>query len=122
MAFGAMALRPGGETTRLVQVLAVDPGYPYYGAIETEPPGEWARLAETGGAVVDASLLVALGARVGDEIALGEARFLMRATVVNMPGDVAVRSAFGPRVFIARARVADTDSSPGVPGPATRPS
>ena len=58
--------------------------------------------------MVDASLLVALGARVGDEIALGEARFVLRATVENMPGDVGVRSAFGPRVFIPRARVEET--------------
>ena len=86
VSFGAMALRPGGQTTRLAQVRAVDPGYPFYGLIETSPPGEWARLGETGGAVADASLLVALGARVGDEIALGEARFVMRATVENMPG------------------------------------
>jgi putative ABC transport system permease protein len=108
VSFGAMALVPGGATTRLVQVLAVDPGYPYYGTIETSPPGEWQRLSETGGAVADASLLVALGARVGDEVQLGEARFVLRATVENMPGDVGVRSAFGPRVFVPRARVEET--------------
>ena len=108
VSFGAMALRPGGETTRLVRVQAVDPGYPYYGAIETSPAGEWARLAETGGAIADASLLVALGARTGDEIALGEARFVLRATLENVPGDVGVSSAFGPRVLIPRARVLET--------------
>ncbi len=108
VSFGAMAFVPGGTTTRLVQVLAVDPGYPYYGTIETSPPGEWQRLSQTGGAVADASLLVALGARVGDEVQLGEARFVLRATVENMPGDVGVRSAFGPRVFVPRARVAQT--------------
>ena len=106
--FGAMAFLPQGASTRLVQVIAVDPGYPYYGAIETAPPGEWDRLAETGGAIVDAGLLEALGARVGDEIALGEGRYALRATIENMPGDVGVRSAFGPRVFIPRARVAET--------------
>ncbi len=106
--FGAMAYRPGGETTRLVQVLAVDPGYPYYGTIETAPTGEWARLAETGGAIAEQSLLAVLGAEVGDEVALGEARFVVRATVLNMPGDIGVRSAFGPRVYIPRARVAET--------------
>jgi putative ABC transport system permease protein len=108
VSFGAMALRPGGQTTRLAQVQAVDPGYPYYGAIETSPPGEWARLAEAGGAIADTSLFVALGAHVGDEVALGETRFVLRATVENMPGDVGVRSAFGPRVFIPRARVLET--------------
>jgi putative ABC transport system permease protein len=58
--------------------------------------------------VADASLLAALGARVGDEIALGEARFVLRATVENMPGEVGMRSAFGPRVFIPRGRVEET--------------
>jgi putative ABC transport system permease protein len=108
VSFGAMAFRPGGQTTRLAQVLAVDPSYPFYGTIETAPPGEWGRLAETGGAVADAPLLVALGAPVGDEIALGEARFVLRATLENMPGDVGVRTAFGPRIFIPRSRVLET--------------
>jgi putative ABC transport system permease protein len=108
VSFGAMAFAPGGRTTRLVQVLAVDPGYPCYGAIETAPPGEWGRLAETGGALVDGALLVALDARLGDEVALGEARFVLRATVENVPGDVGVRTAFGPRVFIPRSRVGET--------------
>jgi putative ABC transport system permease protein len=103
-----MAFLPGGETARLTQVLAVDPGYPFYGAIETEPAGEWQRLAETGGAIVDDSLLSMLGARVGDRIALGEARFEVRAIVLNVPGDVSFRSALGPRVYIPRGRVAET--------------
>jgi putative ABC transport system permease protein len=107
--FGAMALRPGGRTTRLVQVVAVDPGYPYYGRIETAPPGEWERLSETHGAIVDPGLLEALGARLGDEIALGEGRYVVRATIENMPGDVGIRSALGPRVFIPRSRVGETD-------------
>jgi putative ABC transport system permease protein len=108
VSFGAMALKTGGDTTRLAQVLAVDPGYPFYGTIETAPPGEWPRLAETGGAITDASLLVMLGARVGDEVTLGDARFRVRATLENAPGDVGVRSAFGPRVFIPRGRVGET--------------
>ncbi len=106
--FGAMAYRPGGATTRLAQVLAVDPGYPFYGTIETAPAGEWKRLAESGGALAEPSLLTMLGASVGDEIALGEARFVIRGTVVSAPGDVGLRSAFGPRVYIPRARVEAT--------------
>ena len=106
--FGAMAYRPAGATTRLAQVLAVDPGYPFYGTIETAPAGEWERLAATGGAVVEPSLLAMLGASVGDEIALGEARFVVRASIVSAPGEVGLRSALGPRLYIPRARVAET--------------
>jgi putative ABC transport system permease protein len=102
VSFGAMAFRPGGATTRLVQVRGVDPGYPFYGAVETEPPGAWPRLGETGGAIVDGALLTMLDARVGDELQLGEARFVVRATIRDMPGDVGLASALGPRVFVPR--------------------
>jgi putative ABC transport system permease protein len=108
VSFGAMARSTSGGATRLAQVQAVDPGYPFYGTIVTSPPGEWGRLARTGGAVVDPSLLVLLGVEVGDTIALGEATFVVRAAVENMPGDVGVRSALGPRVFIPRDRVDET--------------
>ncbi len=108
VSFGAMAYRLGGDTTRLAQVLAVDPGYPYYGTIVTEPRDEWTRLTQTGGAIADPSLLAMLGAGVGDSIALGEARFVVRATIVDAPGDVSLRSAIGPRVYIPRSRAAET--------------
>jgi putative ABC transport system permease protein len=106
--FAAMAYVPRTSGTRLVQVAAVEPGYPYYGVIETAPAGEWDRLGGSEGALVDPSLLTGLGAQVGDTLALGEGRFEIRGTVLNVPGDVGVRSAFGPRVFIAQARVEAT--------------
>ncbi|MCG6928069.1 MAG: ABC transporter permease [Acidobacteria bacterium] len=106
--FGAMARVPNGGATRLVQVRAVDPGYPFYGSIETTPAGEWSRLAETGEAIADPSLPIALGIEIGDQFALGEATFILRATVDDFPGDVGVRSSLGPRVFIGRDRVDDT--------------
>jgi len=108
VSFGAMARVAGGGATRLVQVQAVDPGYPFYGTIETSPPGEWESLARTGGAVADPSLLIALGIEVGEKFALGDATFTLRAVVVDMPGDVGVRTAFGPRVFIPRGRLEET--------------
>jgi putative ABC transport system permease protein len=106
--FAAMAWGPAAAGTRLVQVNAVEPGFPFYGAIETAPAGEWARLGETGGVLVDPALLLALGVASGDTLALGEGRFVIRGTVTSLPGDVGVRTAFGPRVFIPASRVADT--------------
>jgi putative ABC transport system permease protein len=100
--FGAMALAPGGTATRLVQVRGVDPSYPFYGQVATDPPGAWPHLGETGGAIVDGALLAMLGTHVGGEIQLGEARFAIRATILDMPGDVGVASALGPRVFVPR--------------------
>ncbi len=58
--------------------------------------------------VVDPSLLTALRARVGDTLALGEARFVISGTVASAPGNVGVRAAFGPRVFIPAAYLEET--------------
>jgi putative ABC transport system permease protein len=105
--FAAMAYAPSGGQARMVQVAAVEPGYPFYGRIETEPPSAWARLEE-GGILADPSLLSALGVEVGDTLGLGEARFTLQGVVTNVPGDVSVRAAFGPRAFISAARLEET--------------
>ncbi|HET9132998.1 MAG TPA: FtsX-like permease family protein [Gemmatimonadales bacterium] len=105
--FTAMAYLEGSGGTRLVQVRTVDPGWPYYGAIETAPAGTWPRLQD-GAVIVDPSLLAALDARIGDTLALGEARYPIAATVVNVPGDVGLQEAFGARVYIATATVPST--------------
>jgi putative ABC transport system permease protein len=104
----AMAKGTSRTGSRLVQLSAVEPGYPFFGLVETEPAGSWTRLRETGGAIVDPSLLVSLGAALGDTMAIGEAHFPIVATIVHMPGDVAVRAALGPRVFVSTDRLADT--------------
>ncbi len=106
--FAAMAYVPRTSGARLVQVMSIEGGYPFYGTIETRPAGAWPALGQGGGAVVDGSLLVALDAHVGDTLSLGETRLVIRATVVNFPGDVGMRSALGPRVFIAGGDVAAT--------------
>ncbi len=101
ISFSAMAFISRTTGTRLVQVVAVEGGYPFYGEMKTDPPGEWPRLVEGGAVIVDPSLLLALDAKVGDTLSLGEARFPIRAAVLNVPGDVGVRTAFGSRVFMA---------------------
>ena len=91
--FSGMAYVPRTSGTRLVQVAAVEAGYPFYGEIRTAP-------AAAGRVAVDPSLLTALAARVGDTLALGEARFVISGTVVSAPGNVGIRAAFGPRIYI----------------------
>jgi putative ABC transport system permease protein len=98
--FAGMAYVPRTAGVRLVQVRAVRGEYPFYGTITTSPADQWARLLPDGGALVEPALLSSLGARVGDTLALGQARFRILGTVLNIPGDVGVTAAFGPRVFI----------------------
>jgi putative ABC transport system permease protein len=106
--FTSMALVPRGQTTRLVQVNAVGPDVPFYGSIETDPPGHYAGLQRGHAALVDPSLLTELGAHEGDSVALGSARFEIIGTLRNVPGDIGIASSLGPRVYIAERWVPET--------------
>ncbi len=107
--FGSMALVPRSGRTRLVDVQAVDGGFPLHGEVVTEPTGLWSTLqTRPDRALVDPSLLIQLDARVGDALTLGEARFEIAGTVLRAPGTFGLRTQVAPRVFIARGRVGDT--------------
>jgi hypothetical protein len=80
-----MAYVPRTAGVRLVQVRAVEGGFPFYGEITTDPAGLWRELAGGDGALVDPALLAALGARTGDTLALGNARLPILGTVLNVP-------------------------------------
>ena len=108
VSFSGMAYVPRTEGVRLVQVAAVEAGYPFYGEIRTDPPGAWSELQEGGRVLVDPSLLTALGAQRGDTLALGESRLVISATVLGQPGSVAVAASFSPRIFISAANLPAT--------------
>ncbi len=100
ISFSSMALAPRTGLTRLSQVRAVTPGYPFYGQIETDPAAAWGDLQHGRHVVVDASLLVALNAHIGDSLSLGTAQFEITGTLASVPGEIAVTAAIGPRLYI----------------------
>ncbi|MFI5230716.1 MAG: ABC transporter permease, partial [Gemmatimonadales bacterium] len=102
----ALVLRSGG--TRLVQVHAVSPGYPFYGEIVTKPTAAWGSLQRGSNIVVDPSLLVSLDARVGDSVSIGLSTFVITGTLESVPGDVGISAAIGPRVYLPERYVAQT--------------
>jgi putative ABC transport system permease protein len=106
--FASMGIVPRTGLTRLSQIEAVTPGYPFYGEIITKPAGAWSRLQSDRIALVDPSLLVTLDAHIGDTLALGRARFVIAGTLVSVPGDVGVSTTIGPRVYIAAKYLDET--------------
>jgi putative ABC transport system permease protein len=106
--FSAMAYVPRTSGTRLVQAAAVAGDFPFYGAIRTRPAPAWAALQSGRHLIVDPTLLTALGARLGDTIALGEGRFVISGTVESAPSDAGFRFAFGPRVYLPARYLEET--------------
>lgn len=107
--FGSMLLAPSSGHTRLMDVNGVDPAYPFYGEVITDPPGLWPALqSQEPLALVDASALVQFDVSPGDAVALGDLRLRILGTVRRTPGTAGLRTSVAPRVFIARRHVAAT--------------
>jgi putative ABC transport system permease protein len=106
--FPSMASAPRTKLTRLVQIRAVDPSWPLYGSVETSPANQGASIHRRHAALVDRSVLVALGAHVGDTITVGLADFVIAGTIERIPGDVGIASTIVPRVIVGSRYLAET--------------
>lgn len=106
--FISMALVPRTGGTRLVQVRAVAPQYPFYGQIITAPAPAWSQLQAGHNIIVDPALLVSLSAELGDTVSLGAAKFIITGSLRSVPGDVGITAAIGPRVYIPERFVPET--------------
>lgn len=106
--FASMASAQPSGNTRLTQVRAVTEGFPFYGEVLTEPANQWKDLHVGKAVMVDPSLLIGLDARIGDSLQIGYARFEIRASITNIPGDPGIAATIGPRVFISAKNLAAT--------------
>ncbi len=98
--FAAMALAQNSGLTRLVNVRAVEGAFPFYGTIETDPPGHWDRIRHGRRALVDPAVLVQVDAAVGDTISIGGAKFEIDGLITRVPGDIGFVTAVGGRAYI----------------------
>lgn len=98
--FRSMAAFSSG-LTRLVQVRAVESGYPYYGNVETSPQGLWSKLPlDPDGVLVEESLLLQAQARVGDRVKIGRLELVIRGAVTDIPESSNVSSVVAPRLYM----------------------
>ena len=99
-----VAMAQAGPTlTQLVELKAVEPGYPFYGALQTEPAGALETLIGDGRALVHPSLLARLGLRVGDRFRVGEVELTVAGVIVKEPDRAVGVFSLGPRVMITAA-------------------
>jgi len=97
----------------LVELKAIDDAYPLYGGFRLDPPLAPAEALDqrdgVWGAAVAASLLVALDAKLGDTVTLGNHRFELRALIAEEP-DRALRAfTLGPRMIVALPALTGSD-------------
>ena len=89
-------------------VRAISGGFPFYGEVETEPPGLFETLSGGPLAIADHSLMLQYGLEAGDTITLGAVEFKISGAVLRIPGEAAAFSDFAPPVYIPREYVEET--------------
>ena len=99
---GSMVLAPSSELTRLLQVRAVEGGWPFYGAAVTRPAGLW-NADRDAGFLVDPAVLTQLDVAVGDTLRVGGEPAPILGTVEELPTSLGFQTAVGPRVYVTEA-------------------
>ncbi|HEY6368776.1 MAG TPA: FtsX-like permease family protein, partial [Candidatus Binatia bacterium] len=98
--FSSMAYFPASGKSRLVQVRAVSGKFPYYGALETEPPSAVAEFRQGANALVDENLVLQIDARIGDRVKIGDHEFRIAGKLRKIPGEPVTFSLISPRVYV----------------------
>ncbi|HSE03132.1 MAG TPA: FtsX-like permease family protein [Methylomirabilota bacterium] len=96
----AMA-QAGDSQSQLVELKAVEPGYPFYGELVTEPARPLASLIGGGRALVHDSFLSRLGLVVGDRFRVGDVELTIAGVIRKEPDRAVGVFSLGPRVLIA---------------------
>ncbi|WP_055445063.1 ABC transporter permease [Lacinutrix himadriensis] len=98
--FVSMIAFPKNGGTKLVKVQGMEGDFPFYGNINTEPAAAASSYQESGGALVDATLLLQYNIQPGDSIKIGQITLPIAGALKSMPGNSAVSSSVAPPVVI----------------------
>ncbi|HEX8029792.1 MAG TPA: FtsX-like permease family protein [Vicinamibacterales bacterium] len=94
---------------RMVELRAVEKGFPYYGRMTLADGVAYDHALLRGfGVLVRAELLAQLDVAVGDSLAIGSKRFTIRGVVESEPGRRLGAFSIGPRVFVDLADLEQT--------------
>lgn len=109
----ALARPAGGTRSTLIEIKAVDDLYPFYGELTLKDGQKLSTsVAQTDGVfnvAVDRALLTTLKLDIGDLLRIGRIDMRIAAVVENEPDRLGGGFVFGPRVFMSKAAVMETE-------------
>lgn len=94
------------KASLLTDLKIVEPGYPFYGAVELASGRPFSDVLTAGSIIVEQQLLDRLRLRVGDRLRIGSITLTIRDILAAEPDRPVNLFALGPRVFIAAADLA----------------
>ncbi len=98
--FNSMIFFPKNGSSRFVQVRALQGGFPYYGQLETQPQSAAVGFRNKQAALVDHSLMLQYGMKVGDSIKVGYLTFIIEGALDKAPNQSGFSASLAPVVYI----------------------
>ncbi|MGB3605762.1 ABC transporter permease, partial [Psychroserpens sp.] len=106
--FVSMIAFPKNGGTKLVQVRGLEGEFPFYGSISTRPVEAASTYQNSGGVLVDATLLIQYNIKPGDSIKIGELTLPIAGALKSIPGSSAIASSVAPPIVMPYALIAQT--------------
>ena len=104
----SMAYFLESRQSRLISLNALGGNFPFYGEIETDPPGALETMKKGGYALLDEPLAVQYSVSANDTVKLGNSFFIVAGYVRKFPGGSGILATFNPSIYISHA---DLDST-----------
>ncbi len=108
VSFGTMILFPKNNGTRIVNIRATDPGFPFYGEATTDPPEAWEAFRKGEAVIVEQSVMEQFDVKVGDQARIGLVVLPVAGSLVVSPPRASNFSALAPQIFLPYAEAAKT--------------
>lgn len=107
--FVSMIAFPKNGGTKLVRVRGLEGDFPFYGTITTQPASAASNYQETGGALVDATLMLQYDIKPGDSIKIGKVTLPISGALRSIPGSTAISSSVAPPIVIPYRYIEKTE-------------
>lgn len=106
--FASMVAFPKKDVSKLVQVLGVEGGFPFYGDFETTPVSAAREYQNNNSALVDATVMLQYNLKPGDSIKVGTITLPIAGSLTSVPGRSALSSSVAPAVYIPYGQIEAT--------------
>lgn len=108
VSFASMAAFPKADASKLVRVRGITQKFPFYGELETEPKSAAQSYYINKSALVDGTLMMQYGLKVGDSVKIGESRFAIAGSIKSVPGSSALSASVAPTVLLPYEEIEGT--------------
>lgn len=107
--FVSMIAFPKNEGTKLVRIRGLQGDFPFYGFLETQPVAAATTYQKSGGALVDATLMLQFNIVPGDSLKIGELTLPIAGALQAIPGNTAISTSVAPLVIIPNRFIEQTE-------------